>query len=142
MFTKYTVQVEVKTDKAAAPVGGMYSQGVVVGGFLHTAGCIGLPAGSTPAEFDASSSIEQQTEIALNNLQAVLTAANCTTDDVVKTTVFLADIDDAKAMNGEYKKVFFGEGKSFPPARSMVAVAKLPLGAKMEIEAVAALPMN
>jgi 2-iminobutanoate/2-iminopropanoate deaminase len=142
MFGKYTVQVEIKTDKAAAPVGGMYSQGVVVNGFLHTAGCIGLTAGDTPDQFNASASIETQTAIALTNLQAVLAAAGCTTNDVVKTTVFLADMDDAAAMNGEYKKVFFGEGKSFAPARSMVAVAKLPLGAKMEIEAVAAMPMN
>jgi len=142
LFSKYTILTEVKTSKAAAPVGGMYSQGVVVGGVLYTAGCIGLEAGLTPSQFNAGLSVEQQTAIALQNLVQVLKEAKCSINDVVKTTVFLADINDAAAMNSEYKKVFFGDGLKFPPARSMVAVAKLPLGAAMEIEAVAALPMS
>ena len=102
LFGKYTILTEVKTSKAAAPVGGMYSQGVVVNGMLYTAGCIGLEAGSTPAEFNAGLSVEQQTAIALQNLVQVLKEAKCSINDVVKTTVFLADINDAAGERGNF----------------------------------------
>eukprot|EP00039_Didymoeca_costata_P031551 m.35251 g.35251 ORF g.35251 m.35251 type:complete len:596 (-) comp8863_c0_seq1:474-2261(-) len=139
MFCKYTLKNVVKTDKAADPVGGMYSQAVIVSGFVYTAGCIGLPPGHTPAEFNADNSVAEQTRLALENLKAVLKESGCTVKDVVKTTVFLSNIDDAKEMNSEYQKVFVDDNL-IPPARSMVAVKTLPLGAKVELEAVAALP--
>ena len=66
---------------------------------LYTAGCIGLDAGLTPSQFNAGLSVEQQTAIALENLVQVLKEAKCSINDVVKTTVFLADIDDAAAMS-------------------------------------------
>ena len=68
---------------------------------LYTAGCIGLEAGFTPAQFNADLTIEEQTRIALVNLQQVLKEAKCSINDVVKTTVFLADINDAKAMEAD-----------------------------------------
>jgi 2-iminobutanoate/2-iminopropanoate deaminase len=80
--------------------------------------------------------ISAQTERALNNLEAVLTAAGGSLKDVVKTTVFLQDMGEFGAMNAVYAQFFSDD----PPARSAVEVAALPLGARIEIEAVAFLP--
>jgi 2-iminobutanoate/2-iminopropanoate deaminase len=80
--------------------------------------------------------VEAQTEQALKNLQAVLDAAGCTFADVVKTTCFLADIGDFAAFNGVYAR-FMSDP---PPARSTFQVGALPMGARVEIEAVAVLP--
>lgn len=119
----------IATEKAPAAVG-PYSQGVAFGDLLYTAGQIPLdPATGKMVE----GAIEAQTERALKNLQAVLEAAGSSLQQVVKTTVFLQDMDDFAAMNGVYAR-FFGEN---PPARSAVEVARLPLGARVEIEAVA-----
>jgi 2-iminobutanoate/2-iminopropanoate deaminase len=82
------------------------------------------------------STVAEQTEQVLTNLQAVLNAAGCTVRDVVKTTVFLRDMADFAAMNEVYTRVF-GEAK---PARSTVAVAGLPRDVRVEIELVAVLP--
>jgi 2-iminobutanoate/2-iminopropanoate deaminase len=79
--------------------------------------------------------IEAQTRQALTNLSAVLKAAGTSLANVVKTTVFLADIGEFQAMNGVYAEFFGGA----PPARSAVQVAALPLGARVEIEAMAVL---
>jgi 2-iminobutanoate/2-iminopropanoate deaminase len=81
-------------------------------------------------------SIEEQTDRVLRNLGGVLDAAGCSPADVVKTTVFLADINDFPAMNGVYASFF----PDPPPARSTIQVGALPRGAKVEIEAIARRP--
>jgi 2-iminobutanoate/2-iminopropanoate deaminase len=119
----------IATDKAPAAVG-PYSQAVRVGDFVFTAGQIPLdPATGQLVE----GGIEVQARQALTNVSAVLEAAGTSLANVVKTTVFLADMGEFKAMNGVYAE-FFPEA---PPARSAVQVAALPLGARIEIEAIA-----
>jgi 2-iminobutanoate/2-iminopropanoate deaminase len=119
----------IATDRAPAAVG-PYSQGIRVGEFVYTAGQIPLdPATGKLVE----GGIEEQTRRALENLRAVLQAGGASLATVVKTTVFLQDMGDFGAMNGVYAE-FFGDR---PPARSAVEVAALPLGAHVEIEAVA-----
>ena len=122
----------IATDRAPAAVG-PYSQAVRIGNLVYTAGQIPLdPATGKLVE----GGIEAQTRRALQNLQAVLEAAGTSLGDVVKTTVFLQDMGDFGAMNGVYAQFFGGR----PPARSAVEVAALPLGAQVEIEAVALIP--
>jgi 2-iminobutanoate/2-iminopropanoate deaminase len=119
----------ISTNDAPAAVG-PYSQAVRVGKLIYSAGQLGLDP-TTGKLVDGG--ITQQTEQALLNLQAVLEAAGTSLKRVVKTTVFLQDIGDFAAMNEVYGRFF---GKT-PPARSAVQVAALPLGAQVEIEAVA-----
>jgi len=119
----------IATDEAPAAVG-PYSQGVRLGDFVFTAGQLGLVPGSK--DF-AGSDIETQTRQALENLKAVLEAGGSCLEHVVKTTVFLQDMGEFGRMNGVYAE-FFPEN---PPARSAVQVAALPLGGRVEIEAVA-----
>jgi len=119
----------IATDKAPAAVG-PYSQGVRVGNLIFTAGQAGLdPATGRLVE----GGVEAQTRQTLKNLSAILQAAESCLSQVVKTTVFLQDIADFQAMNQVYAEFFDGH----PPARSTVQVAALPLGALLEIEAVA-----
>jgi 2-iminobutanoate/2-iminopropanoate deaminase len=119
----------IATEKAPAAVG-PYSQGVQTGDFVFTAGQLGIVPGTK--EF-AGATIEEQTRQALENLEAVLEAGGSCLKHVVKTTVFLQDIGEFTRMNGVYAE-FFPEN---PPARSAVQVAALPLGGRVEIEAVA-----
>jgi 2-iminobutanoate/2-iminopropanoate deaminase len=119
----------IATDKAPAAVG-PYSQGVQVGDLIYTAGQLGLVPGTK--EF-AGPDIEAQTRQALENLKAILEAGGSCLEHVVKTTVFLQDIGEFARMNAVYAG-FFPEN---PPARSAVQVAALPLGGRVEIEAVA-----
>lgn len=122
----------VSTDEAPAAAGA-YSQATTDGDLIFTAGQIAMtPDGDSLAD----EPIEVQTERALKNLEAVLEAAGAGLDDVLKTTVYLADIDDFEAMNGTYADFFEGE----PPARSAVEAGDLPLGMGVEIEAVATKP--
>ena len=122
----------VSTDEAPAAAGA-YSQATTDGNLIFTAGQIAMtPDGDSLAD----EPIEVQTERALKNLEAVLEAAGAGLDDVLKTTVYLADIDDFEAMNGTYADFFEGE----PPARSAVEAGGLPLGMGVEIEAVATKP--
>jgi len=122
----------IATKNAPAAVG-PYSQGVVAGKILFTAGQIAIdPATGKIVEGD----IAAQTRQVMLNLQAILTTAGASLDDVVKTTVFLQDMDHFPVMNGVYAQFFVGE----PPARSTVQVSRLPLGALVEIEAIALLP--
>ena len=119
----------ISTDKAPAAVG-PYSQAVRVGDFVFTAGQIPLhPATGQMVE----GGIEVQTRQALTNVGAVLEAAGTSLSNVVKTTVFMADMGEFKAMNSVYAEFF----PAAPPARSAVQAAALPLGARIEIEAVA-----
>jgi 2-iminobutanoate/2-iminopropanoate deaminase len=119
----------VATDQAPAAVG-PYSQGVRAGGFVFSAGQLGLVPGTK--DF-AGPDIESQTRQALENLKAVLEAGGSCLEHVVKTTVFLADMGEFARMNAVYAEFF----SKAPPARSAVQVAALPLGGRVEIEAVA-----
>lgn len=122
----------ISTEQAPAAVG-PYSQGVRAGHFLYTAGQIALdPATGKIVEGDVAA----QTRQVMGNLQAILQAAGSTLNKVVKTTVFLQEMDDFAQMNGVYSQFFEGD----PPARSTVQVAGLPLGALVEIEAIALIP--
>jgi 2-iminobutanoate/2-iminopropanoate deaminase len=119
----------ISTDKAPAAVG-PYSQAVRAGAFVFTAGQLGLVPGTR--EF-AGPDAAAQTRQALENLKAILEAGGSCLRHVVKVTVFLQDIADWPQVNAVYAE-FFAED---PPARSAVQVAALPLGARVEIEAVA-----
>ena len=120
----------VSTTGAPAAIG-PYSQGIVSGGLLFCSGQAALEPGSGVL---VQGGIEPETERVMANLTAVLDAAGCTWDDVVKATIFLVDMDDFAAVNGIYGR-FVGNP---PPARSTVGVAALPKGARVEIEVVAA----
>lgn len=109
---------------------GPYSQAIIANGFIFTAGQVGADP-KTGALIEGG--IEAQTEQVLKNIEAVLKAAGSSLDDVVKTTVFLADLNDFAKMNEIYAKRF----KTPFPARSTVQVARLPRDAKIEIEAIA-----
>ncbi len=121
----------IHTDQAPAAVG-PYSQAVRVGNLLYTAGQIGID----PTTGQLQTGLEAQTRQILANLQAVLKAAGTSLSSVVKTTIFLTNMKDFATVNAIYGE-FFPEA---PPARSTVAVAALPLGALVEIEAVAVAP--
>ncbi|MDZ7745009.1 MAG: Rid family detoxifying hydrolase [Halobacteriales archaeon] len=119
----------VHTDEAPEAVGA-YSQATTNGELVFTAGQIPL----TPdGELRAEASVAEQTELALSNLEAVLAEAGAAPTDVLKTTVFLADIDDFEEMNAAYAEFFDTE----PPARSAVQAGALPKGVAVEIEAIA-----
>ena len=118
------------TDKAPAAIG-PYSQAVAHNGFLFTAGQIAIdPATGQIVQGD----VVAQTDRVLANLKAVLSAAGCTWNDVVKTTVFLHDISDFPAVNDAYARAL-GDAR---PARSTVQVSALPRNVLVEIEAIAA----
>jgi 2-iminobutanoate/2-iminopropanoate deaminase len=109
---------------------GPYSQAISTNGFLFTAGQVALDPSTGEL---VNGGIAEQTTRALENLRAVLKAAGCGLDQVVKTTVFLVDMADFSAMNEVYGRVF----GAHRPARSTVAVAALPKGARVEIEVIA-----
>jgi 2-iminobutanoate/2-iminopropanoate deaminase len=118
------------TEKAPRAVG-PYSQGIVMNGFVFTAGQIPLDPNTQQL---IEGGIEDQTRRVLMNMQAILEAAGSSLDRVVKTTVFMADLGQFTAMNGVYAE-FFGDT---PPARSTFGVGALPRGALIEIECIAA----
>ena len=120
----------ISTDKAPAAIG-PYSQAILVGNTLYISGQI--PIDPATGAF-ASENIEAQTRQSLDNIGAILAKAGFGFEDVVKTTVMLANIDDFAAMNGVYSEYF----TTNPPARSAFAVKALPRGVLVEIEAVAA----
>ena len=121
----------VLTDKGPKPIG-PYSQAVKSNGFLFASGQVALDPRSN--EF-IGGDIRQQTERAMENIKAVVEAAGSNLHHVVKSTVFLKDMNDFAAMNEAYGKYF----TAAPPARSTVQVARLPKDALVEIEVVAAL---
>lgn len=121
----------ITTEKAPKAIG-PYSQAVRIEGLVYTAGQIGLD----PATMDlVGEGVEAQTLQVLTNLKHVLEAAGTDMNHVIKTTVFLENMDDFSAMNTIYAE-FFAEN---PPARSTVAVKGLPKGARVEIEVIALL---
>jgi 2-iminobutanoate/2-iminopropanoate deaminase len=111
------------------PVASAYSQGIDTGGYVFCAGQVGID----PATGKLVDGIEAQSERVIQNLRAILEAAGLGLGDIVKTTCFLSDIGDYDAFNSVYVK-FMGDA---PPARSTFAVAALPRGALVEIEAIA-----
>lgn len=119
----------VNTDAAPAAIG-PYSQGIVANGFVFTAGQIPLdPATMTVV----TGGITEQSERVMQNLEAILSAAGASFGSVVKTTCFLANLDDFGAFNAVYASRFGDR----PPARSTVQVAKLPMGVLIEVECIA-----
>jgi 2-iminobutanoate/2-iminopropanoate deaminase len=116
--------------KSAPGAIGPYSQAVGAGGFVFASGQI--PIDPATGEFVAGG-VAEQTEQVLRNLAEVLKAAGCGLEDVVKTTVFLADMNDFAAMNEAYGRHF----ESDPPARSTVQAARLPRDARVEIDVIA-----
>ena len=121
----------VRTEAAPAPFqGAPYSQAIAAGGLVFVSGQLSLRPGD---EELSGATIEAQTEQIFANLRAILEEAGSGLDRLVKTTVFLQDLDDFQGMNSVYAK-HVGDR---PPARSTVEVARLPSGAKVEIEAIA-----
>lgn len=119
----------IKTTKAPGAIG-PYSQGVVHNTLLFTAGQIAInPETGLVIEGD----VKAQTHRVMQNLKAILEAASTSIDNVVKTTVFLKDMNEFAAMNEVYGEYF----KENPPARSTVEVARLPKDVRVEIEAIA-----
>ncbi|MBO8454325.1 MAG: RidA family protein [Bacteroidetes bacterium] len=118
----------IATSDAPKAVG-PYSQAIEANGTLYVSGQIPV----NPADGTVPESIEEQSRQALRNVGAILSAAGMTYSDVVKTTVLLADIADFAAMNAVYAEFFTGD----KPARACFQVAALPMGVKVEIEAVA-----
>ncbi len=118
-------------SKNASPPIGPYSQAICVQGpLIYTSGQIPL----TPEGVMVDGGITEQTHAVIANLKAILEQGGSGLDRVVKTTVFLQDMNDFAAMNGVYQQYFTGEN---PPARSTIQVARLPKDARVEIEAVA-----
>ncbi|HEY0097699.1 MAG TPA: RidA family protein [Pyrinomonadaceae bacterium] len=125
----HTVREIVATEAAPQAIG-PYSQAVRIGNFVFTSGQIPIdPATGVFVE----GGIAEQTEQVLRNLAEVLRAAGTSLEAVVKTTVFLADMDDFAAMNEVYARYFSNE----PPARSTVQAARLPRDARVEIDVIA-----
>ena|SRR5438477_8262367 len=120
----------VRTEDAPAPFqGAPYSQAIRAGDFVFVSGQVGMKPGESKVVGDG---IEEQTEQTLANLRAILEAAGSGLDHIVKTTVYLASLDDFQAMNEVYRR-HVGD---VPPARATIAVG-LPAGAKVEIDAIA-----
>ena len=122
----------IMTDRAPTAIG-PYSQAIVANGFLFTAGQIALDPSTGQV---ITGDVKAQAERVLANLAEVLTAAGCSWRHVVKTTVFLQDMNDFPAVNETYGRVL-GEAR---PARSTVAVRGLPKGVLVEIDAIAEIP--
>jgi 2-iminobutanoate/2-iminopropanoate deaminase len=120
----------VSTD--AAPVAlGPYGQAIVANGFVFCSGTAGID----PVTGEIPDGVEAQTELALSNLSAILTAAGASMSTVVKTTIFYANVDDFAAINTIYARHM----PDPPPARSAPANVRLPRGLLISIEAIAAL---
>lgn len=117
----------IATDKAPAAIG-PYSQGIIANGFLFASGQI--PIDPRTGEIKGEN-ITEQAELVMKNVGEILRAAGITYEDVVKTTCFLADMDDFGAFNAVYEKYFTGK-----PARSCVAVKKLPKNVLCEVEVI------
>ena len=120
----------ISSDQAPEALG-PYSQAIVAGNLVF---CSGM-AGIDPASGEVAEGIEAQTEQALVNLSAVLSAAGCSMDDVVKTTIFYADVEDFGRLNEVYARHM----PDPPPARSAPAHVRLPRGLLVSIEAIAVL---
>lgn len=121
----------IQTANAPAAVG-PYSQGIVAGGLVYTAGQIALVPGTSEL---AAGGIAEQTRQVMHNLKAILETAGSSLDQVVKVTVYLQDLNDFAAMNAVYSEFF----TVAPPARSTIQAAGLPRAALVEIDCIAIL---
>lgn len=120
----------IQTNNAPAPIG-PYNQAVQVGNILYTSGQVALNPGTGNLEME---SIETETEQVMKNLNAILTAANTSFDNVVKTTIFITDMANFSRINTVYGKYF---DEATAPARETVQVAGLPRGVNIEISMMA-----
>jgi 2-iminobutanoate/2-iminopropanoate deaminase len=121
----------VRTEEAPAPFqGAPYSQAIRAGGLVFVSGQVALTPGASEL---AGSGVGEQTEQVFANLRAILEAAGSGLDRVVKTTVYLRNLDDFQAMNDVYRR----HAGEVPPARATVEVSALPSGALVEIDAIA-----
>lgn len=125
----FSTKEEIRTAEAPAAIG-PYAQAVRTGGLVFTSGQIPVD----PRTGAVAPDLEGQAVQALENVKNLLAAAGCGMDDVVKTTVFLTDMNDFAALNAVYARYF----REPFPARSCVAVTALPKGVRLEVEAVAA----
>ena len=125
------MRVKVQTPDAPQPIG-PYSQAIVANGFMFLSGQVGV----NPSTGEMAGDVVAQATQVIANLRSVLAAEGLTFEHVVKTTIFLTDLADFGRVNDVYGACFAAD----PPARATVQVAALPRGAKVEIEAVAALP--
>jgi 2-iminobutanoate/2-iminopropanoate deaminase len=123
----------VTSPRAPAALG-PYSQAIVAGGFVFCSGTVGVD----PATGAVPDGIEAQTEQSLRNVAAVLEAAGASMDDLVKTTIFYADVDDFAALNAVYARHMPDPA----PARSAPANVRLPRGLLVSIDAIAVLPLG
>lgn len=122
----------IRTDNAPAPVG-PYNQAIAASGsMIFVAGQI--PLDPSTGEIVGAADVTQQTQQVMANLEAILTASGATFQDVVKTTVFLADMNDFAAMNAVYAQYF---NEATAPARACVQVARLPKDVLVEIDCIA-----
>jgi 2-iminobutanoate/2-iminopropanoate deaminase len=125
-------KITIITQNAPSPIG-HYSQGIIARNFVFVSGQLSLDSKTgniVPGD------IRVQTKYVLDNIKAILEQAGCTMDDVVKTTVFIDNLDNFKAMNEVYQSYF----SRIPPARSTVVVGQFPPEIKVEIEAIAMIP--
>lgn len=127
---KNTAKQAIYTDKAPEPVG-PYSQAIVSGSLVFISGQLGIDRKTNLP----GNTIQEQTRSALDNIKAIMAASGGNMDDLVKTTVLLADMNNFQEMNTVYSEYF----KKPYPARAAYQVVKLPLNAMVEIEAVARL---
>ena len=118
----------ISTESAPKPVAA-YSQGVLSGGFCYTAGQVGVD----PATGKLTEGLEAQTERAFENVRAILAAAGASIADVIKVSIFMTDLSQFATVNKLYEK-FVGTHR---PARTTVGVSSLPLGALIEVDAIA-----
>lgn len=122
----------VHTDHAPKAIG-PYVQAVDLGNLVFTSGQI--PVDPTTGEIPTN--IVKQTRQSLENVKAIITQAGLTVSDIIKTTVFVKDLNDFAAVNAEYEAFFKENGHPYFPARSCVEVARLPKDVEIEIEAIA-----
>jgi 2-iminobutanoate/2-iminopropanoate deaminase len=130
-------RIQISTNQAPAAIG-PYSQAIRCGQFVYASGQIALDPVSGEL---VGEDVQAQTQRALQNLQAVLSSAGTSLANIVKTTVFLAHMNDFQAMNAIYA-TYFSSASGVAPARSTVAVAELPRKALVEIECVALIEDN
>ena len=124
-------QIPIKTDAAPVPVG-PYNQAIKAGSFIFCSGQIAI--NPTSNKIDCLGDIKGETTQVLNNLKAVLTASGAKLEDVIKTTIFLTDLNNFQIVNEIYSEFFQNEPS---PARACVEVSSLPKGVLIEIDCVA-----
>jgi len=120
----------IKTNKAAAPIG-PYNQAILVHGFLYTSGQIALDPDTGLFKPD---SIEEETKGVMQNLDAILKAAGFEFEDIIKSTIYISDMDNFSKINSIYGSYF---NDDLAPARETVQVARLPKNANVEISVIA-----